>query len=263
MNKKIIVLMTSLVVFVIMAIVVSTMDFNLLNNSDLIKSENQSSETETRKDITQQTNENKEVSSDITSTNDLDKQRSLPSSGSIEENKSPSSRAADNGVTNKTNKPSSSTTQKPSSSSSQQKPSQSSTPSKPAPSQNFSEFQTKVLELVNQERAKVGLNPLTLNAKLSSVATQKSQDMADLGYFDHTSPTYGSPFDMMKQFGVSYQSAGENIAKGQTSPEQVMNGWMNSDGHRANILNSSFTQLGVGVVKNANGQLIWTQMFIG
>ncbi len=87
--------------------------------------------------------------------------------------------------------------------------------------------------------------------------------MAKLNYFSHTSPTYGSPFDMMKQFGISYRSAGENIAKGQTTPQQVMQGWMNSPGHRANILNSSFTQIGVGIAKNSQGQLIWTQQFIG
>lgn len=87
--------------------------------------------------------------------------------------------------------------------------------------------------------------------------------MAKLNYFDHTSPTYGSPFDMMKQFGISYRTAGENIAMGQTSPQQVMQGWMNSSGHRANILNSSFTQIGVGIAKNAKGQYIWTQQFIG
>ena len=65
--------------------------------------------------------------------------------------------------------------------------------------------------------------------------------MINKNYFDHTSPTYGSPFDMMKKFGISYRTAGENIAKGQRTPQEVMNSWMNSSGHRANILNSSFT----------------------
>ena len=68
---------------------------------------------------------------------------------------------------------------------------------------------------------------------------------------------------MMQQFGISYRTAGENIAMGQTSPAQVMNSWMNSEGHRKNILNASFTQIGVGIAKNANGQYIWTQQFIG
>ncbi len=128
---------------------------------------------------------------------------------------------------------------------------------------DYSAFQKKVLELVNVERSKNGLKPLTMNANLSKTATLKSQDMAKLNYFSHTSPTYGSPFDMMKKYGISYRTAGENIAMGQTTPEQVMQGWMNSPGHRANILNSSFTQLGVGVAKNSNGQLYWTQQFIG
>ena len=75
-----------------------------------------------------------------------------------------------------------------------------------------------------------------------------------------TSPTYGSPFDMMKTFGISYKSAGENIAMGQTTPEQVVQAWMNSPGHRENIMNSSFTHIGVGYVASGN---YWTQMFIG
>ena len=83
--------------------------------------------------------------------------------------------------------------------------------------------------------------------------------MKNLGYFSHTSPTYGSPFDMMKNFGISYRSAGENIAKGYATPEAVVKGWMNSPGHRANILNKSFTHIGVGYVENGS---YWTQMFI-
>ena len=87
--------------------------------------------------------------------------------------------------------------------------------------------------------------------------------MINKGYFDHTSPTYGSPFDMMKSFGISYKAAGENIAKDQKTPSEVMNSWMNSPGHRANILSPNFTELGVGIYKNANGTIYWTQMFIG
>lgn len=128
---------------------------------------------------------------------------------------------------------------------------------------SYAAFQKKVVELVNAERAKNGLKPLTMNAQLNKTATLKSQDMAKLGYFDHNSPTYGSPFDMMKKYGISYRTAGENIAMGQTTPEQVMNGWMNSPGHRANILRASFTQIGVGVAKNSSGRLYWTQQFIG
>lgn len=120
-------------------------------------------------------------------------------------------------------------------------------------------FEKKVVALVNAERAKQGLSALTYDWELSRVARYKSQDMKDRGYFSHTSPTYGSPFQMMKSFGITYKSAGENIAKGYQTPEAVVNGWMNSSGHRANILNASFTHIGVGYVANGH---YWTQMFI-
>ena len=121
------------------------------------------------------------------------------------------------------------------------------------------EFEAEVVRLVNIERKKAGLSELKHNWELSRVARYKSEDMRDKGYFSHTSPTYGSPFQMMKSFGISYRTAGENIAKGQTTPAAVVKGWMNSPGHRANILNSSFTEIGVGY---ASGNY-WTQMFIG
>ncbi|MBT2641649.1 sporulation protein [Bacillus sp. ISL-41] len=123
-----------------------------------------------------------------------------------------------------------------------------------------SAYEQKVVELTNQERAKNGLKPLALDTELSKVAREKSRDMQNKGYFSHTSPTYGSPFDMMKKFGISYRSAGENIAMGQRTPEEVVNAWMNSSGHRANILNSSYTHIGVGHIATGN---YWTQMFIG
>ena len=128
---------------------------------------------------------------------------------------------------------------------------------------DFTKEQLEVLEIVNKERKANGLKPLTLNKELSNVATVKSQDMINKGYFDHTSPTYGSPFDMMKSFGISYKAAGENIAKDQKTPSEVMNSWMNSPGHRANILSPNFTELGVGVAKDSKGTIYWTQMFIG
>ncbi|WP_052356787.1 CAP domain-containing protein [[Clostridium] dakarense] len=127
----------------------------------------------------------------------------------------------------------------------------------------FAAYQKEVVDLVNVERTKRGLSPLTLDAKVSDVATKKSQDMINKNYFDHNSPTYGSPFDMMKQFGISYRAAGENIAMGQRNPQEVVTAWMNSEGHRKNILNSSFTKIGVGVAQKSNGTLYWTQMFIG
>lgn len=120
----------------------------------------------------------------------------------------------------------------------------------------------EVLKLVNAERSKEGLKPLTLSSQLTSIANTKAQDMADKNYFSHQSPTYGSPFDMLKQFGVSYHYAGENIAAGQQSAEDVMNDWMNSSGHRANILNENYTQLGVGYVKGGSYGTEWVQLFI-
>ena len=142
-------------------------------------------------------------------------------------------------------------------------PSNPSTTPEQKPSTDFSSYQQQVLDLVNAERAKRGISALTLDSSLSSVATKKSQDMIDKNYFDHTSPTYGSPFDMMKQFGISYRSAGENIAKGQKTPQEVVDAWMNSEGHRKNILNPNFTNLGVGIAKDSNKTTYWTQMFIG
>ena len=123
----------------------------------------------------------------------------------------------------------------------------------------LSSYESEVVRLVNIERQKNGLSPLVEDWQLSRVARYKSEDMRDRSYFSHTSPTYGSPFDMMKAFGISYRSAGENIAKGQQSPEAVVKAWMNSPGHRANILNKGFTHIGVGYAKSGN---YWTQMFI-
>lgn len=115
-----------------------------------------------------------------------------------------------------------------------------------------------VIQLVNQERANHGLKALRPDWELSRVARHKSQDMLANRYFSHTSPTYGSPFDMMQAFGIRYQRAAENIAQGQQTPHQVVRAWMNSSGHRANIL-GDFTHIGVGYVENGK---YWTQMFI-
>ncbi len=121
-------------------------------------------------------------------------------------------------------------------------------------------FENEVIRLVNEIRVKNGLSALNTNWELSRIARYKSQDMVSNRYFSHTSPTYGSPFQMIKSFGLTYQSAGENIAYGQTTPQAVVNAWMNSSGHRANILNSSYKQIGVGYVANGH---YWTQLFIG
>ncbi|MGQ3478479.1 CAP domain-containing protein [Paenibacillus sp. TY11] len=119
-----------------------------------------------------------------------------------------------------------------------------------------SQFAAEVVKLVNNERSQKGLKPLTSNAKLTEVALVKAKDMSTNNYFSHTSPTYGSPFDMMKKFGVTYTYAGENIAMGQKTPQEVMKAWMNSQGHRENILKTEFTQIGVAYY---NGY--WVQEF--
>ncbi|WP_227522028.1 CAP domain-containing protein [Bacillus solitudinis] len=129
----------------------------------------------------------------------------------------------------------------------------------PERAEGLSEVVMQVIELTNAERRNNGLSDLQADTQLSNVAKEKSNDMQANNYFSHTSPTYGSPFDMMRDFDISYQAAGENIAQGQQTPEQVVQAWMNSEGHRANILNNNYTHIGVGY--NQNGHY-WTQMFI-
>ncbi|MCR3956764.1 MAG: S-layer homology domain-containing protein [Gudongella sp.] len=124
-----------------------------------------------------------------------------------------------------------------------------------------SNYEQRVLDLVNVERSKEGLAPLKMHIKLSNVAYEKSKDMAIYDYFAHTSPNYGSPFEMMKEFGISYSYAGENIAMGHPTPEAVVKAWMESPGHRANIMNRNFGNIGIGIY-NDNGRIYWTQMFI-
>ena len=121
-------------------------------------------------------------------------------------------------------------------------------------------YEQEVVRLVNAERARYGLAALTEDWELSRVARYKSQDMHDNRYFAHSSPTYGTPFQMIRAFGLSYRTAGENIAMGYATPAAVVAGWMNSEGHRANILNSAYTKIGVGYVADGH---YWTQQFIG
>ena len=123
-------------------------------------------------------------------------------------------------------------------------------------------IENQVVQLVNQERQKRGLPALKNNWELERVARVKSQDMRDNHYFDHTSPTYGDPFKMIQAFGISFTAAGENIAAGQTTAQQVMTSWMNSTGHRQNILNSGFTQIGVGYARGGQMGYYWTEEFI-
>ncbi|MFF2752857.1 CAP domain-containing protein [Psychrobacillus sp. NPDC058041] len=118
----------------------------------------------------------------------------------------------------------------------------------------------EVVDLTNKERAKEGLKALQIDVKLTQSAQAKSQDMKNKNYFDHTSPTFGSPFDQMKSLGITYKSAGENIAMGQRSAAEVVDAWMKSPGHRENIMNPSFTHIGVGL---SDSGFYWTQQFIG
>lgn len=123
-------------------------------------------------------------------------------------------------------------------------------------------IELKVVELVNKVRAQNGLGALTNNWQLERVARYKSTDMMNKKYFSHISPTYGSPFTMMENFGIKFSAAGENIAMGQKTPDEVMKDWMNSPGHRANILSPNYNQIGVGLAKDSYGRTYWTQMFI-
>ena len=126
-----------------------------------------------------------------------------------------------------------------------------------------SSYASQVADIVNQERAANGLSSLSYDSSLARLAQLKAEDMAKNNYFSHQSPTYGSAFDMMKTYGVSYRSAGENIARGQKTPSAVMDSWMNSSGHKANILSSSYSAIGVGSAVDSSGRACWVQMFKG
>ncbi|WP_245831852.1 CAP domain-containing protein [Oceanobacillus senegalensis] len=127
---------------------------------------------------------------------------------------------------------------------------------------NASEVVKEVVRLTNEERKKNGLSALKMDPELNNAAQKKSADMASNGYFSHNSPTYGSPFDMLKQFGIEYSVAAENIAAGQDTAQAVVDGWMNSEGHRKNILNKSVTHIGVGMAEGGAQGPYWTQLFI-
>lgn len=120
----------------------------------------------------------------------------------------------------------------------------------------------EVFNLINKQRTDNGLPALNNDPEVQRVARIKAQDMVNNNYFSHTSPTYGSPFDMLKSFKISYKAAGENIA-GNSNNQNAVNAWMNSPGHRANILNSSYNYTGIGVVEGSKYGKIYVQMFIG
>ena len=129
-------------------------------------------------------------------------------------------------------------------------------------SSNLSQDEKEVFDLINKQRTNNGLKALNIDSEVQKVARIKAQDMVNNNYFSHTSPTYGSPFDMLKKFSVSYKTAGENIA-GNSSNSAAVTAWMNSSGHKANILNSSFNYTGIGVVSSSKYGKIYVQMFIG
>lgn len=128
--------------------------------------------------------------------------------------------------------------------------------------QSLTADELETFNLINKQRTQNGLSELKIDWEVQRVARIKAQDMVNNNYFSHTSPTYGSPFDMLKSFGVSYRTAGENIA-GNSNNSSAVNAWMNSSGHRANILNSSFNYTGLGVINGSKYGKIYVQMFIG
>lgn len=129
-------------------------------------------------------------------------------------------------------------------------------------SSNMNSDEKEVFNLINQQRTNNGLSDLKVDSKVQRVARIKAEDMVTNNYFSHTSPTYGSPFDMLKSFKISYKTAGENIVAN-SSNSGAVNAWMNSSGHKANILNSSFNYTGIGVVNSSKYGKIFVQMFIG
>ena len=120
----------------------------------------------------------------------------------------------------------------------------------------------EVFDFINKQRTNNGLTALKIDAEALNVARIKAQDMVDNNYFSHDSPVYGSPFEMLKSFKVSYKTAGENLA-GNSSNSGAVNAWMNSSGHKANILNSSFNYTGIGVVTSPRYGKIFVQIFLG
>lgn len=127
---------------------------------------------------------------------------------------------------------------------------------------NMNSDEKEVFDLINKQRTNNGLAVLKNDSEVQRVTRIKAQDMVDNNYFSHTSPTYGSPFDMLKSFKISYKTAGENIA-GNSSNSSAVTAWMNSSGHKANILNSNFNYTGIGVVSSPKYGKMYVQLFIG
>lgn len=136
----------------------------------------------------------------------------------------------------------------------------------PAPgSTDLASLEDYILEQTNAERAKVGAKALVMNSTLRPLAQSRSKDMADRNYFDHVTPDGKKVFDMLKELGYAYTTAGENIAYNtypvSRAAQEAMTGWMNSSGHKANILNTKFGRIGVGAYRRSDGRVYFTQVF--
>lgn len=126
---------------------------------------------------------------------------------------------------------------------------------------NSDTFDQQILDLVNQERAKVGADSLRINEQLDQAADLHTQDQANMDKMSHTGSNGSTMAERIQDAGYQYSTAGENVASGYLDAEAVVAGWMGSEGHRANILNSSFEELGVGYGTSADGSTYWTQVF--
>ena len=127
---------------------------------------------------------------------------------------------------------------------------------------SLSADEKEVFDFINKQRTNNGLSALKIDSEVQRVARIKAQDMVDNNYFAHESPTYGTPFNMLQSFKISYKTAGENIA-GNSSNSAAVNAWMNSSGHKANILNGNYNYTGIGVVSSSKYGKVYVQMFIG
>jgi uncharacterized YkwD family protein len=135
------------------------------------------------------------------------------------------------------------------------------TPTAQTNSSTLTSQEQEMLKLVNEARAQNNAPPLQIDMQVTNVARVKAQDMIDNNYFSHNSPKYGSPFDMMKSFGISYVQAGENIA-GNQNVQNAHNALMNSPGHRKNILNPEYTHIGIGIKSGGTYGNMFSQMFV-
>lgn len=124
------------------------------------------------------------------------------------------------------------------------------------------EYQAIILKLVNEARIESGLTPLRINEELNNIAIMKAKDMAEEEILSHISKKYGMTFNLIKANGIKFSAAGENIARWHDTPEFVVERWLNSKGHRENILNSNYDETGIGMAKDKEGKNYWVEIFI-